>query len=181
MNGIYEYKTPDLLFSCDEIRAVVKPGEKFSAVYNKIKEQKGSGDFCILRMHAWHVSREEFSGIEPELSFDVDFTGMKAGDVLEGSLTVCTNMGEKSTSFSFAIMQKKVQLPAGEALRWILLHSWQRSITRKRMRCSAPGVLQGRSKSSIRSLGALNRGLRKQDHEHGTYGGVSDQHREKVP
>ena len=29
MNGIYEYKTPDLLFSCDEIRAVVKPGEKF--------------------------------------------------------------------------------------------------------------------------------------------------------
>ena len=22
MNGIYEYKTPDLLFSCDEIRAV---------------------------------------------------------------------------------------------------------------------------------------------------------------
>lgn len=57
----------------------------------------------------------EFSGIEPKLSFDVDFTGMKAGDVLEGSLTVCTNMGEKALPFSFAIMQKKVQLPAGEA------------------------------------------------------------------
>lgn len=49
----------------------------------------------------------EFSGIEPKLSFDVDFTGMKAGDVLEGSLTVCTNMGEKALPFSFAIMQKK--------------------------------------------------------------------------
>ena len=57
----------------------------------------------------------EFSGIEPKLSFDVDFTGMKAGDVLEGSLTVCTNMGEKALPFSFAIMQKKVRLPAGEA------------------------------------------------------------------
>ena len=40
---------------------------------------------------------------------------MKAGDVLEGSLTVCTNMGEKALPFSFAIMQKKVQLPEGEA------------------------------------------------------------------
>ena len=28
MNGIYEYKTPDLLFPV-MIRAVVKPGEKF--------------------------------------------------------------------------------------------------------------------------------------------------------
>ena len=41
MNGIYEYKTPDLLFSCDEIRAVVKPGEKFFGSFTiKNKEQK---------------------------------------------------------------------------------------------------------------------------------------------
>ena len=152
MNGIYEYKTPDLLFSCDEIRAVVKPGEKFFGSFTiKNKEQKRIRGFLYSSDARVACEPREFSGIEPKLSFDVDFTGMKAGDVLEGSLTVCTNMGEKALPFSFAIMQKKVQLPAGD-LRWILLHSWQRSITRKRMRCSAPRVLQGRSKSSIRSL-----------------------------
>ena len=143
MNGIYEYKTPDLLFSCDEIRAVVKPGEKFFGSFTiKNKEQKRIRGFLYSSDARVACEPREFSGIEPKLSFDVDFTGMKAGDVLEGSLTVCTNMGEKALPFSFAIMQKKVQLPAG----------WQRSITRKRMRCSAPRVLQGRSKSSIRSL-----------------------------
>ena len=110
MNGIYEYKTPDLLFSCDEIRAVVKPGEKFFGSFTiKNKEQKRIRGFLYSSDARVACEPREFSGIEPKLSFDVH-------------------------------------------LRWILLHSWQRSITRKRMRCSAPGVLQGRSKSSIRSL-----------------------------
>lgn len=116
MNGIYEYKTPDLLFSCDEIRAVVKPGEKFFGSFTiKNKEQKRIRGFLYSSDARVACEPREFSGIEPKLSFDVDFTGMKAGDVLEGSLTVCTNMGEKALPFSFAIMQKKVQLPAGEA------------------------------------------------------------------
>ncbi len=63
MNGIYEYKTPDLLFSCDEIRAVVKPGEKFFGSFTiKNKEQKRIRGF-LYRMHAWHVSRENFPGL----------------------------------------------------------------------------------------------------------------------
>ena len=107
MNGIYEYKTPDLLFSCDEIRAVVKPGEKFFGSFTiKNKEQKRIRGFLYSSDARVACEPREFSGIEPKLSFDVDFTGMKAGDVLEGSLTVCTNMGEKALPFSFAIMQK---------------------------------------------------------------------------
>ena len=92
MNGIYEYKTPDLLFSCDEIRAVVKPGEKFFGSFTiKNKEQKRIRGFLYSSDARVACEPREFSGIEPKLSFDVDFTGMKAGDVLEGSLTVCTN------------------------------------------------------------------------------------------
>ena len=94
MNGIYEYKTPDLLFSCDEIRAVVKPGEKFFGSFTiKNKEQKRIRGFLYSSDARVACEPREFSGIEPKLSFDVDFTGMKAGDVLEGSL--------KSTSFFF--------------------------------------------------------------------------------
>lgn len=95
---------------------VVKPGEKFFGSFTiKNKEQKRIRGFLYSSDARVACEPREFSGIEPKLSFDVDFTGMKAGDVLEGSLTVCTNMGEKALPFSFAIMQKKVQLPAGEA------------------------------------------------------------------
>ena len=77
MNGIYEYKTPDLLFSCDEIRAVVKPGEKFFGSFTiKNKEQKRIRGFLYSSDARVACEPREFSGIEPKLSFDVDFTGI---------------------------------------------------------------------------------------------------------
>lgn len=65
MNGIYEYKTPDLLFSCDEIRAVVKPGEKFFGSFTiKNKEQKRIRGFLYSSDARVACEPREFSGID---------------------------------------------------------------------------------------------------------------------
>ena len=117
VNEIYEYKTPDLFFSCDKIQATVKPGEKFFGSFTlKNSEQKKIRGFLYSSDARVACEPREFSGLEPKLSFDVDFTGMKAGDVLNGSFTVCTNMGEKSLPFSFLLGRRKLMLPDGENL-----------------------------------------------------------------
>ena len=69
MNGIYEYKTPDLLFSCDEIRAVVKPGEKFFGSFTiKNKEQKRIQGFLYSSDARVACEPREFSKTLGEIS-----------------------------------------------------------------------------------------------------------------
>ncbi len=117
VNGIYEYKTPEVFFSCDEIRASVKPGEKFFGSFAvRNSEQKKIKGFLYSSDARVACEPRDFSGLEPRISFDVDFTGMKAGDVLEGFFTVCTNMGEKKLPFSFRLGRNKRVLPDGENL-----------------------------------------------------------------
>lgn len=116
-NGIYEYKAPEIIFSSDRLQTTVQYGEKFFGSFMiKNSEQKKMKGFLYSSNARVACEPREFSGMEPRISFDVDFTGMKAGDVLEGQFTVCTNVGEKELPFCFAIAGRRIELPDGEAL-----------------------------------------------------------------
>ena len=104
VNGIYEYKAPEIEFSTGEIQSTVKYGEKYFGSFTiKNSEQKKMKGFLYSSKARVACEPRECSGLEPKISFDVDFSGMKAGDVLQGEFTVCTNMGEKALPFRFAI------------------------------------------------------------------------------
>ena len=117
VNGIYEYKAPEIEFSTGEIQSTVKYGEKYFGSFTiKNSEQKKMKGFLYSSNARVACEPREFSGLEPKISFDVDFSGMKAGDVLQGEFTVCTNMGEKALPFRFAIEAGRMEISEGEPL-----------------------------------------------------------------
>lgn len=117
VNGIYEYKAPEISFSSRHIQAAVKYGEKFFGSFTiKNSEQKKMKGFLYSSNARVACEPREFSGMEPKISFDVDFSGMKAGDVLQGEFTACTNMGEKALPFCFEIEAGRMEISEGEPL-----------------------------------------------------------------
>lgn len=135
VNGIYEYTAPGIIFSSDRIEAEVRCGSKAQQngsfiPYLHCSECSAGGHYfgnftlknsAQKRMKGFLYSSDarvaceprEFSGIETKISFDVDFCGMRPGDVLEGAFTVCSNMGEASLPFRFKAAERRVQMPGG--------------------------------------------------------------------
>lgn len=107
-NGIFEYEKPVIRPSIERIEEIVRPGGEYQGSFvigNSAKRQiKGflySSDARVA------CRPQEFSGLNPKISFFADFSGLRQGETLKGTITLCTNMGESKIPFCFELKDRE--------------------------------------------------------------------------
>lgn len=115
INGKFEYMHPTIEVSRETVREIVKKGRNFQGELSvrasdgrKLRGYVSSSHRRIL------VNRDRFSGEESVIAFGVDMSGLEPGEIVEGSLTLITSIGEKEIPFYVEAEKEQVRSSVGE-------------------------------------------------------------------
>lgn len=114
MDSTKEQLRGSLVFSETKIELALHVGEVFSGAFD-IEELSGlSMEGCIysstIRMH---VDKATFSGTKTTIHYSFDSEGMQPGDVLKGTFSIVSNMGEYVLSFVVMINHEVLESSLG--------------------------------------------------------------------
>ena len=69
---------------------------------------------AVSEDHRILMANEKFSGNTCDLVFGIDTGGLKAGDLVEGRITILSSLGEKTVSVRAEIREETAETPEGE-------------------------------------------------------------------
>ncbi|HIT90051.1 MAG TPA: hypothetical protein IAC41_06505, partial [Candidatus Merdenecus merdavium] len=107
INGRFEYEIPEIEFSESPIHGTMKIGKlhKGSFAIQSVKEQKIKGSVFSSDSRV-SVSPVQFLGINTQITYEVDTTGLQPLDQVEGFFTISSNAGEYQLPYVFKIDRK---------------------------------------------------------------------------
>lgn len=110
LNGIFEYDTPKLTLSVDRIDALVRQGESVRGSFVlENPEQKKVKGFVYAESPRVGLEPATFSSISEKIAYEIDTTGLLEGEILEGSFTVASSLGETAIPYRVEIRASKNQ------------------------------------------------------------------------
>ena len=117
LNGRFEYGSQPLQLSEQKIEMKTEADSlvsgSFSAASPDEKKVKG---FLYSSSPRVSFDPPDFYGAENRIRFQADTTGLRPGDVIEGYFTLCTDLGEYTLPYEFAVMRpesRETGVPAG--------------------------------------------------------------------
>ncbi len=110
LNGIFEYETPKMEISTEQIKALVKKGENVRGSFQiENPSQKKMKGFLYAKSQRAGFEPTAFSAISERIAYEIDTSGLKEGEKLEGEFTICSNIGEYRIPYQVEIRKPKVQ------------------------------------------------------------------------
>lgn len=102
--GVFEYNTPVLEVTEDNICAVVDRNRKFNGVINIFERNKKQLKGIIYSDNDKVILKDStFLGSKITIRYTVNCKGALNGDVIEGAFHMVSNGGEKDVTFSFCV------------------------------------------------------------------------------
>lgn len=110
LNGIFEYKTSVMTISTDEIRIAVRKDEIYKGSFDiGNQDEKKIKGFIYSSSARVAYEPSSFFGTKEKIVYEIDTTGLKEGEVLDGVFTICSNLGEYEIPYHLEIKQSKEQ------------------------------------------------------------------------
>ena len=102
--GDFEYELPFLCLSVEEIKIAAEAGKKISGSFiisNSMgRPMKG---FIYSSNRLMQLPQVSFQGTEITISYEIDATFLREGDMIDGELCIVSDCGEKMLPFSVLI------------------------------------------------------------------------------
>lgn len=103
-NEQHSNKDYTIEFNCSSIDFEITQGERYSGSFRLIADNKSNPEGYIysddMRMM---IRNSEFSGLEREIFFEYDSTGLKEGAVRNGVISIVSNLGEYELPYTVKI------------------------------------------------------------------------------
>lgn len=114
-NNKFEYDVPELIFSQQEIHAVVpKDSSEQGVFYVGTREDKKIRGFAVSTHRRFVPGVERFSGTAIEIPYGIDAGGLSPGDSCQGELILLTNFGEQRIPFTIQVEECQPQSSVGQ-------------------------------------------------------------------
>jgi len=114
LEGKYEYVVPKLRLSTPAITVLVKVGEDYQGDFffgtkdnSIVKGMLFSSNRRII------LSRDSFTGNTIPIAYRVDLSGLEAGDICQGTIIICSNLGEYKIPIEITVAGETVQTSQG--------------------------------------------------------------------
>jgi len=105
----------DLSFNCSSIEFEVASGECYDGRFRLVADNRSNPEGYIysddLRMN---IRTPDFSGLEREILFEYDSTGLKEGSVLSGIINIVSNLGEYELPYTVKVSTATMGSELGE-------------------------------------------------------------------
>ncbi len=114
LNETFEYAAPQLLLTGDVPEGEVQEGGMLSGTLSvSHPEGKKIRGFVYPSNPRMSVSAQDFYSASPRIRWQLDLTGLLPGEKTEGSITFCTELGEREVAYSVSIRPEplKTSLP----------------------------------------------------------------------
>lgn len=125
LNGIFEYEPEKLVLLPEELTINAKPGEVVHGSFHiERKDGKKVRGFLYSSSPRMTCSPVEFQGIVNEIHYQVDCSGYEDGAADQGTITVCSELGEYTLPFSICARQRKPEkeeLPFSDSAQFVQL------------------------------------------------------------
>ncbi len=115
INGKFEYEAPKMVFSEEKIVVELKEGENYrgelfltSEDESRIKGMMTSTSRRVV------LGKEKFAGYEIKVPYGIDGRGLQAGDVLETSIVINSNLGEYQIPVEVTVTKSQICTSMGE-------------------------------------------------------------------
>ena len=110
LNEKFEYETPEMLFEEEKITGKVRKGENFRSFFTmENPTQKKMKGFLYSSSPRMGFEPAAFAGISAKIFYEADTAGMEEGDVLKGTFTICSSIGEYRLPYEIQVEQPKVK------------------------------------------------------------------------
>lgn len=94
-------------FNCSSIDFEITSGQRYSGSFRIIADNKSNPEGYIYSDNMRMIVRNsEFSGLEREIYFEFDSTGLKEGAVISGIIVVVSNLGEYELPYNARVISE---------------------------------------------------------------------------
>lgn len=114
INGRFEYEVPKLILSDPQINITTNEGENVRGeLYAAAEDNRRIKGMIMSSNRRILLAKEKFAGTTVCIPYGLDVKGLKAGDVIEGSITINSNLGEYQVMVHAAVTENEIKTSRG--------------------------------------------------------------------
>ncbi|MDD7738707.1 MAG: DUF5717 family protein [Fusicatenibacter sp.] len=115
VNGRFEYEVPHLLLSVTEISLTLVEGHNYRGELGIGAEDGRKIQGFVTTDHQRIIlAKDRFLGTVSTIEYGVDITGLEAGDVISGTITVSSSIEERQIPVTVRVMEAQLNSSVGE-------------------------------------------------------------------
>ncbi|MCI5649363.1 MAG: DUF5717 family protein [Fusicatenibacter sp.] len=115
VNGRFEYEVPHLLLSAAEISLALVEGHNYRGELGIGAEDGRKIKGYVTTDHQRVIlAKDRFSGTVSTIEYGVDITGLAAGDVVKGTITISSSIEERQIPVTVRVMEEQMSSSIGE-------------------------------------------------------------------